>query len=380
MSRTRRTASSKRDRTKRKWRVSPRSAAAKTMPQRSRTAAALNSAVAALAETSLVEGTAFGAAELLLIRNPRRGEIAGGLLRLDLDGSIERHQPVRDRDLLDHLDPLRLERVVLQVRHRDPAIDPADPEPMKDIRHQLLKPHVLHAGDAFRAAEIGVGPVAAQLALAGVVDEEFGDFAERPPLLAVVDNDPDSALLCCLDAKFDAMHEIGAASANVRAKDIRAVALVVDAASDHGARVSDPLDLAKKIDCHATDRRQQDLDVGPGDELGEHPPALLEECAAEVGLRNPETGGKPGQMPYGVDCGLGDANLAVVEQHFAVGTQASIGEKRPQLRCGDSRLGDRDRRTCVDARADVFRENLSDEVAPRIERHDLPWVGPLRIG
>src|SRR5690349_5049612 len=135
-------ASSSRAGTSWKCRVSPRSAASKTIPQRSRTAAALNSAAASTGKSSLAEGTAPDATELQRIGDPRRREIAGGLLRLDLDRGITRHQPIGDRDLLDHLDPLRRERVVLQIRHRDPTVDPANAEPMKDIRHQLLKPHV----------------------------------------------------------------------------------------------------------------------------------------------------------------------------------------------------------------------------------------------
>src|SRR5438552_2583512 len=97
-------------------------------------------------------------------------------------------------------------------------------------------------------------------------------LAERAPLLAVVDDQPDSALLRGLDTDFDPVHEVGAAGADVRAKDIRAVALVMDAAGGHRAGLGNPLDLAKDIDRRAADRRQEDLEIGPGDELGEHAP------------------------------------------------------------------------------------------------------------
>src|SRR5438132_1322000 len=134
MSTTRRTASSNCARTRRKCRVLPRSAAAKTIPQRSRTAAAVNS----FETSSVVEGTSPDGAQLFCIGYPRRREIAGGFLCLDLDRSVKRHQPIRERELLHHLDPLRPRRLVLDVRHRHPAVDPADPEPMEDVRHQLL--------------------------------------------------------------------------------------------------------------------------------------------------------------------------------------------------------------------------------------------------
>src|SRR6516164_8785131 len=173
MSTTRRAASLNRSGTTRKCVVTPRSAAARTIWQRSRTAPAVSSCAA----SSLVEGTAPDAAQFLRRGDPGRRKIAGGLFRLDLDRRVGRHKPRRDRDRLDHLDPLRGEGIALEVRHRDPAVDAPDAEPMKDVRHQFLEPHVLHTGDAFGTAKIGVWPVAARLALTRVVDEKFGDFA-----------------------------------------------------------------------------------------------------------------------------------------------------------------------------------------------------------
>src|SRR5262252_3648081 len=202
------------------------------IPPRSLTAAALRRSEAG----SIVEGTTPDAAELLGARNPGGCEIAGSLLRFDLDSRIGRYQPVRDRDLIYHLDPLRHQRVAFQVRHRDPPVDPADPEPVEDIRHQLLKAHVLHPGNALGAAEISVGSVASRLALAGVVHEKLGHFAERSPFFAIVDDESHPALLRGLDADLDPMHQIGAAGADVRAKYVGAVALVMDAAGNHRGR------------------------------------------------------------------------------------------------------------------------------------------------
>ena len=69
------------------------------------------------------------------------------------------------------------------------------PSQCSDIRHQLLEARVLHAGDAFGPLEIGRGGVAALLALACVVHQELGDLAERAALLAIVDDEADTALL-----------------------------------------------------------------------------------------------------------------------------------------------------------------------------------------
>src|SRR5215472_7633504 len=327
MSATRRAASSSRAGMSRKCAVSPRSAAARTMPQRSRTAAAVKSCVA----SSIVEGTAPDAAQFLGVADPRRCEIAGGFLGLDLDRRVERYEAFRDRDLLPDLDALRGEGIALEVRHRYPAVDAADAEPMKNVRHQFLEPHVLYPGDAFGAAEIGIWAIAAQLALAGVVDEEFGDLAKGSPFLAVVDDNPDPAPLRGLDAHLDAVHEIRPASADIRSEHIRAVAFVVHAAGDHDAGIGDFFDRSEEIHRRAADRRQEHLDVGPGDKLGKHAAGFLEQGAPQIGFGDTKTRRQPGEMPYRIDCRLGDADLAVGEQHLAVGAQAAVGEERPQL-------------------------------------------------
>src|SRR6516165_7332731 len=146
------------------------------------------------------------------MRYPRRREISGSFFRLDFDRRIERYQPIGDRQLLHDLDPLSLECIALDVRHRDPAVDPADAEPVENVRHQLLKAHVLYTGDAFGTAEIAVDRIAAGLPLPRVVHEELGDFTKRSPLLAIVNDDPDPALLRGLNANSNPVNEIRAAS------------------------------------------------------------------------------------------------------------------------------------------------------------------------
>ncbi len=118
------------------------------------------------------------------------------------------------------------------------------PSQWKTSGIKLLKSHVLHAGDAFGAAEIGVGAVAALLPLARVVDQELGHLAERAAFLAVVDDDADAALLRRLDAHLDAVHQIGPAGADVGAEHVRAVALVVHAAGDDRVGVGDAVDTS----------------------------------------------------------------------------------------------------------------------------------------
>src|SRR5271170_3597268 len=262
----------------RKWRVALRSAAAKTISQRSRTAVALSRAVAPAA-SSLAESTALDVMQFLRVRHARRCEISGCLLGLDLDCRIERYESIRDRDLLDDLDTLALECRPLYVRHRHPAVYTADAEPVDRVRHQFLKTQILHPGDALSAVEIGIGAISARLSLARVVDEKFGDFTERTALLAVVDNDPDPTLLRGRDADFDTMNQIGPTGADVGAEHIGAVAFVMDTTGYDSVRRSDPSDLAEQIDRRAADRRQHDLEIGPGDEFGEHAAGFLEQAA-----------------------------------------------------------------------------------------------------
>src|SRR5262245_6933265 len=102
-------------------------------------------------------------------------------------------------------------------------MDLSHAEPVQDIRHQLLKAHVLHAGDALGPREILLGTVAALLTLAGVVDEELGHLAEPAAFLAEVDDQPDAAALRAADAFLDRVGEIRPARADIGAEDIRAV-------------------------------------------------------------------------------------------------------------------------------------------------------------
>ena len=227
--------------------------------------------------------------------------------------------------------------------------------------------------------EIAVGGVAAGLSLAGVVDQELGDFPQSSPFLAVVDDDPDPALLRGLDADFDAVNEIRAARADVRAEDIRSVAFVVDAAGDHRAWICKTLDLAKEIHRRAADRRQQDLEVGTGDQLGKHASCLLEQGTTEVRLGYPEARRYARQVPNRIDRGLGDAYLTAVEEHLSVGPEPALNQGRTKLRRGQPRLCDRDCRTHVDAGADMFGEDLPDEMTPRVDRYNFGRLGPLRL-
>ncbi len=140
------------------------------------------------------------------------------------------------------------------------------------------------------------------------------------------------------------------------------------------------VDRAEEIDRHAADRRQKDFEVGPGHELGEHAARFFEQGAAQLGFGDREAAGEPRQVPDRVDRGLGDPNLAIVEQHLAIGLQRADGRAGAQLRQGDAGGRDRDRRAGIDTGADGIGKHLADEMPPRVERHDRCGIGPFRIG
>src|SRR6185503_9911125 len=104
---------------------------------------------------------------------------------------------------------------------------------------------VLHAGNALGALEILRRRIAALLALACVVDQEFRDLAQRAAFLAVVDDDAEPAGLPGARALLDSVKQVGPAGANVGAEHVRAVALVVHAAGDLRSMIRQLLGVAE---------------------------------------------------------------------------------------------------------------------------------------
>ncbi len=250
---------------------------------------------------------------------------------------------------------------------------------MDDVGHQLLEARVLHAGHTLGALEIGRRLVAARLALAGVVDQELGHLAERAAFLAVVDDEARAAVLGLARRLLDAVRQVGAAGADVRAEDVGAVALVVDAAGEGVALVADVGRVAEHVEGDPADRWQEDLQVRPGDELGIHAAGLFEECAAKLRLFHLEALGDARQIPDRIDGGLGHRHVAALVDHLAVDLQAALGDGLVDLRQVDARLGDRDGRADVDAFGQLDREVLGDPVTPGVEADDLPRLMPLRV-
>src|SRR5438477_632155 len=138
---------------------------------------------------------------------------------------------------------------------------------MNDIGHQLLKSRILHPGDALCAREVRCGLISARLTLTCVIYQKFRDLTERPPLLAVIDDQSGATCLRRPDAFLNAVSQIGATGADVGAENVRAVTLVVDPTSQWTRRITDGGRVTKDIQSGASDRRQENMQVAPCHQL-----------------------------------------------------------------------------------------------------------------
>ena len=220
--------------------------------------------------------------------------------------------------------------------------------------------------------------VAALLALAGVVDQELGDLAQRAALLAVIDDDAEAARLGRAGAFLDAVDEIGPAGADVGAEHVGTVALVVDAAGDLGAGIRELLHVAEQVHGGAADRRQEHVHVGTGDELGKHSGGLLEQGTAQMRLGAAEALGDAGQVPHRIDRDLDDRRAAIVVDVLAVGLEPPGADGIAHLAEIEPGAGDRDGGPDIEAFGDLGLEGFGDQMAPGVERDDALRLRPLR--
>src|SRR6516225_5850234 len=316
-----------------------------------------------------------------ILRLYRLGAIVtGGLLGCNFHMCVGRDQIVGDWNALDDLDALARQRVVFHVAHGDEAIDALETEPVDYIRHQLLETRILNARHTFGAFEILGCRIAAFLALAGVVDQEFGDFAKGTALFSIVDDDSQAAVLAGAGAFLDAVKQIGAAGADVGAEHVGAVAFVVHAARDPGAVIRQLGDVSEQIGRRPADRRQEHLQVGPRHQFRKHAGGLFEQLPAQIVFGGREPLRQARQIPDRVDRDLDHRDAAALVDHFVIMLEPPGFDRRLQL--GEIKAGarDRDARADVDAFGDLGREVFSDQMSPRVQRNDALRIAPLREG
>jgi hypothetical protein len=98
-------------------------------------------------------------------------------------------------------------------------------------------------------------------------------------------------------------------------------------------------------------------------------------------LRFPETEalGDAGQIPDRIDRRLHHPHAAARGHDIAVGANATRRDGRADFRHVDVSAGHRNARPDVVAAHEVVAERLADEMSPRVERHDLFRIEPLRV-
>ena len=162
----------------------------------------------------IVKSSTYGSGKLLG-SNGRLGEITRRPLCRHFDAGVVGNEVLGNRHSLSDLYALTNNGFELHVAHGYEAIDAADSEPVEGVRHKLLEPHVLSAGDALGAFEISLRPITPLLPFSRVVYEKLCHLAQRASFLAVINDDPGAALLRRLDANLDAVGQVGPAGADV---------------------------------------------------------------------------------------------------------------------------------------------------------------------
>ena len=120
---------------------------------------------------------------------------------------------------------------------------------MTYVRHQGLEPHVLDSGDVLCALEVLARSILSSLAR--VIYEVLGYFSECSTFFTEVDDYATTALLGFLYGFFDAKDEVRSASADIGAKDVAAIAFVVDPEREPGTGIGHLCWISKDVDCQA---------------------------------------------------------------------------------------------------------------------------------
>ena len=149
----------------------------------------------------------------------------------------------------------------------------------------------------------------------------------------------------------------------------------------HAARqldrgVGEVLRVAKNIDRGATNGWQPDFQVRAGDELRVHTTGLREQDATQGALVNVQARGHAGQVPDRLDGHLGDLDVHILQDDFAIGFEAPSADGVVDLVQLQVRLGDGDGRADVIALVEQALEVVLRVQAPGIQRHDSGGVLP----
>mmetsp|Transcript_36360 Transcript_36360/g.77415 ORF Transcript_36360/g.77415 Transcript_36360/m.77415 type:complete len:553 (+) Transcript_36360:776-2434(+) len=249
------------------------------------------------------------------------GVIATGDLRFQLHLHRGLHIVLGQVHTLHHPDARTHNGVVLLIAHRAEPIDAPDAHPVENVGHHCLEPRVPNAGDHLRVVEVHLGAVATVLVDPRIVDAELNDLAKAAALLAEIDDNAHTSPLGALNRLVQGEDEIGPATTDVAAEDVRADALVVHPNHHLGLRIAQLARIAEGVDSATAYCRDVGTDIGVKEpvvigELEKRIPQLL---LREVQLRSQER-----QIPGIGDGALGGNDLFAVEHNRAIRHQGVL--------------------------------------------------------
>ena len=142
----------------------------------------------------------------------------------------------------------------------------------------------------------------------------------------------------------------------------------------------EPADVAEHVDGLAADRRQEDLEIGRVTSSGNMPPVCSNRWRRRLVSPMPQRSATPGRYQTGSSATLVQLTSPCSRDDAPSGCSRSKPHRMLELRHGEARMRDRDRRPDVPAVRELAGERLAHDVAVGIERDDLLRIGPLRIG
>src|SRR6185312_15819992 len=171
---------------------------------------------------------------------------------------------------------------------------------LQNVWHQFLKARVFDSRHTLSAMEVSRCGVTTLLTFSGVVHQKFCHFAQSAAFFAVVHDDSDSTTLSGSGGIFNSVHQIRTASANVRAKNIRAIAFIMHSTSELHFWIGKIFGVSKNISGGAADGWQNHFQIRTRDQLWIHAAGFLKKNSTKFALINIQALSDAWQIPHGI--------------------------------------------------------------------------------
>jgi len=325
----------------------------------------------------LFEAPSFGLLQLFLGGRAVGAEVPGGFLCVNLHVRITGNHIVGYLNALNNFYSGTNDGIMFHIRHAHQLIDSLDAEPHEDVRHELLKAHVLNTSDTLGSQKVRFSTITALLALARIVNEEFGHLAKGTAFLAVISDNTYAPFLRCVDANFDTMSEVWSACTYIAAEYITAVAFVMNSARAGEVLVPELGRITKDIHGDSTNGWQKNVQISAGDELGKHTASLFKKTATEMPNFDTESFGNSWQMPHVFERNLRAVGGTRIAHDLSIDDEPSLEGCLLNLFEGNVRLRDRNGGPDVVLRQHLFEHHVR-EMTPGIYRHNTARSCPSR--